>query len=88
MQELKLIEIYCDVCRHYDTTLIYEAQRQSNNFCPKFTDEECITSYIWGIFNQKFTVKGGYDFIKEYYSDWFPDLPSIQQQNLLSCRCV
>ena len=76
MRELQFIELYCAVCRHYDNTLVVEAQRLSNNFCPKFTDEECITTYIWGIANQKHTVKGCYDFIKEFYGDWFADLPS------------
>jgi len=85
MKELKLIEIYCDVCRHYDSTLVYEAQRQSNNFCPKFTDEECMATYLWGINNQKFTVRGCYEFIKDYYNEWFPDLPSYQAYNHRIC---
>jgi hypothetical protein len=64
---------------------VVEAQRQSNNFCPKFTDIECIATYIWGIANQKFNVKGCYDFIKDYYADWFPDLPSYQAYNNRVC---
>jgi len=81
----KLIELYCAVCHHYNNTLVYEAQRQSNNFCPKFTDEECIATYIWGIYNQKFEVKACYDFIKDYYGEWFPDLPSYQAYNNRIC---
>jgi hypothetical protein len=85
MKELQFIEIYCAVCQHYDNTLVLEAQRQSNNFCPKFTDAECIAIYIWGIANQKFTVSGCYDFIKDYYDGWFPDLPSYQAYNNRIC---
>jgi len=74
----KLIELYCAVCHHYSTTLAACAQRQSNNFCPQFTDEECIATYIWGIYSQKYEVKACYEFIRDYYGNWFPDLPSYQ----------
>jgi hypothetical protein len=83
--QIKLIKLYCAVCQHYDTTLMAHAQRQSNNFRPKFTDKECITTYLWGIHNQKYEVKGCYEFIKEYYGDWFPDLPSYQAYNNRIC---
>jgi len=80
-----LIGLYCDICQLYNTRLADEVQRQSNNFCPKFTDEECITIYIWGITKQKFDVKAVYDFIKEQYTDWFPTLPSYQAFNNRIC---
>jgi hypothetical protein len=85
MREIQFIQLYCDVCRYYDNTLVFEAQRQSNNFCPKFTDKECIATYLWGITNQKFTVRGCYDFIKDFYSNWFPDLPSYQAYSNRIC---
>ena len=81
----KIIELYCAVCDHYDNTLVVHAQRQSNNFCPKFTDAECITTSIWGIFNQKFEVKACYKFIRDYYGEWFPDLPSYAAYNNRIC---
>lgn len=81
----QLIELYCAVCRYYDTILAAEAQRFSNNFCPKFTDVECMTTYIWGIIQQKFDVKSVYTYIKNYYGDWFPDLPSYQAYNKRIC---
>jgi len=74
-KEIQLINQYCTVCHYYDTILVAEAQRLSNNFCPEFTDEECITIYLWGIANQKYEVKAAYDFIVEYYAGWFPKLP-------------
>ena len=40
---------------------------------------------MWGIINQKFTVSGCYDFIKDFYGDWFPDLPSYQAYNNRIC---
>jgi hypothetical protein len=83
--QTKLIELYCAVCHHYDTSLVVHAQRQSNNFCPKFTDEEAIATYIWGIANRKFEVKACYDFIRDYYGEWFPALPSYQAYNNRIC---
>lgn len=53
-------------------------QRQSNNFRPKFTDEECITIYLWGIAQRRFEQKAIYTYVKNHLSDWFPDLPSYQ----------
>ena len=84
-KEIQLIALYCAVCEHYDTVLVAQAQRCSNNFCPKFTDEEAIATYILGLHNQKFEVKACYDFIKNYYGDWFPDLPSYQAYNARIC---
>lgn len=81
----QLIQLYCDICQYYNSTLIIYAQRQSNNYCPKFTDEECITIYIHGILEQKYTVKAIYNFIKEYYEGWFPSLPSYTAFNKRIC---
>ena len=83
--QFKLIELYCAVCHHYNTTLVAHAQRQSNNFLPKFTDEECITILLWGIHNRKFEVKACYEFIRDYYGEWFPGLPSYQAFNSRVC---
>jgi len=81
----ELIEIYCAVCDYYNNTLTAYAQRNSNNFCPKFSDEECIATLIWGIANQKFNTKRCCEFIVDYYGDWFPKLPSYQTYNKRLC---
>ena len=54
-------------------------QRFTNNFCPKFTDEETITCLIFGISEQKLKVKTCYQFIKDYWCEWFPELPSYSR---------
>jgi hypothetical protein len=77
----QLIALYCTVCHHYNTTLVAEAQRLSNNSSPKFTDEECMTTYIFGIDEGNYDVKAVYRFIKEYYPGWFPQMPSYQNYN-------
>jgi len=76
-----MIHLYCTVCHHYSTTLVAEAQRLSNNFRPKFTDEECITAYLFGIAEGKFEVKAIHKFISEYWAEWFPSLPRYQNFN-------
>jgi len=82
VKTLNLTKLYCTVCDYYDTILFAEVQRFSNNnFRPKFTDEECITVYLFGIAEGKFEVKALYGFIKDYWYDWFPDLPSYQKFN-------
>lgn len=53
-------------------------QRQSNNFRPQFTDEECITVYLWGIGQRRFEQKAIYDYTKNHLLEWFPKLPSYQ----------
>jgi len=81
MKTLQLIQLYCTVCHHYDTTLAAETQRLSNKFRPKFTDEECLTVVLFGIEEGKFDVKAIHGFIQAYWADWFPHLPSYQNFN-------
>ena len=85
-KEIRLIKIYVAVCQIYYSITARDCQRLSNNFRPKFTDEECITIALWGIANRKFEVKACYDFIKEYWGEWFPELPSYQNFNRRICN--
>jgi len=79
--ENKLITINLTVCEIYRTTLAWEVQRFSNNFRPKFTNEEVITCYLFGILERRLTVKDVHHFIRNYWADWFPDLPTYKQFN-------
>ena len=85
-KQIQLIKLYCAVCQHYNSTIVRNMQRLSNNFCPKFTDEECITIYLFGISEQKYTVKAIYEFIEDYYAEWFPDMPTYQNFNRRICN--
>ena len=60
-------------------------QRQSNNIRPQFTDEECITVYLWGISQRRFEQKAIYYYTKNHLSEWFPKLPKYQA---FSRRCA
>lgn len=77
MKQTKLIMLYCTVCDN--NSIIHERmQRLSNNRFPKFSDEECITAYLWGKMKGRMTRKDVYTFIRDYWHDCFPDLPSYQ----------
>lgn len=73
-----LIQIYLFVCHLYDTRSETCFQRLSNNREPEFTDQEIITIWLFAHLNDKFRKKQMHTFIKEYWFDWFPLLPSYQ----------
>lgn len=76
----QLTHIYLLVCQIYDNQCSLKYQRDSN-FKPVFTGEELITVYLFGQLNEKFNQQQIHQFIREYWSDWFPDLPSYQAFN-------
>jgi hypothetical protein len=73
-----LIQIYLFVCQIYDTSSSSCFQRLSNNCQPDFTDQELITIWLFAHLNDKFRKKQMHSFITQYWSDWFPRLPSYQ----------
>ena len=73
-----LIKLYCTICQCHDSRFLAAKQRQSNNNCPKFTDDELITVYLWGLKQQLFKRKAIYNYTKTMLHDYFPALPSYQ----------
>lgn len=78
--EHKLIELYCLICRLYDSQSCLKYQR-SSNFKPRFSDQELITVYLFGHLNGLYQKKAIYRFACNYWATWFPDLPSYQAFN-------
>lgn len=76
----QLIQIYLLVCQIYDSPSSLKYQWRSN-FKPIFSDQEVITIYLFGQLNEKFRHRQIYNFIVDYWSDWFPALPSYQASN-------
>ncbi len=76
--ENQLIQLYLFVCQIYDTRSATCFQRLSNNKEPTFTDQELICIWFFGHLNDKFQKKQIYDFILDYWADWFPQMPSYQ----------
>ena len=77
MWQTNLIKLYCAVCDN-SSTIEAVTQRQSSNFRPQFSDEECITVYLWGISQRRFEKKTIYNYTKNHLLEWFPKLPSYQ----------
>lgn len=76
-----LIRIYLFICRRYRGQLAAVAQRQSNNANPKFTDEEVLTIYVFGLIKKRTTVSETHEYVRDHFSEWFPNLPSYQSYN-------
>lgn len=73
----KLIKIYYFVCDLFEKDLQFQCLRYSNNNLPEFTDQEIISIYLFCVHCEgRFTVKKIHNFIRDYYADWFPKLPS------------
>ena len=64
--QYQLIRLYCYVSDEYYSTLQGEMQRLSNHCSPKFSDEEVMATYLWGLIQGQRTVKAVYSFIKTY----------------------
>jgi len=80
--ENKLIQIYCHICQLCQYSTVADLmQRLTNNCRPKFTDEEVIACYIWGVLNGKSSVKDVWKFIRDYWKPCFPLLPKYHAFN-------
>lgn len=73
----KLVKIYFFICHKYELELKYQCQRFTNNNSPEFTDQEIMTIYLFCVnAEKKISISEMHEFILNYYSDWFPKLPS------------
>ncbi len=86
--DIRLIILYLYICDLHKNELWVYCQRFSNNSSPKFTDEEVIVIFLWGIMHGHTEIKYIYRYADQHLRDWFPDLPSyeayIQRLNRLS----
>jgi len=76
---MRLIELFCNVSDLYHNILKVEVQRFSPNALPKFTDEEAIATYIWGMRQGHLDTKAIYTYIVDHFGDCFPKLPCYQE---------
>lgn len=73
--EVELISLYLFVCKHYRSNLWIYCQRMSNYSDLKFSDEEAIALYLYGIIEGHRTVKSIHRYAKKHLMAWFPHLP-------------
>lgn len=52
-----LIWIYLFVCQYYWIDIAVTVQRQSNNRVPVLTDEEVLTIYLFGLVNNRTSIR-------------------------------
>lgn len=81
MLQLRLIALYDYVCQHYATHPALHFQRMSNNHAPDFTDQELMTVYLFGLLQKRTTLRDTYEYIRDHWAGWFPQLPSYQAVN-------
>ena len=80
--EYTLVRIYLFVCRRYRQRGLWTAaQRQTGNADPDFTDEEVLTIYLFGIIKHRKTIREIYDYVRDHFADWFPELGSYGGYN-------
>lgn len=73
--EVELISLYLFVCKHYRNNLSKYCQRMSNYVDLKFSDEEAITLYLYGVIEGYRTIKSIHRYAKKHLTSWFPHLP-------------
>lgn len=80
MLQIKLIRLYYYVCQCYDTQLQWQVQRFSrNSLSGHITDEELLTIYLFSVSSQqRYQLRAIYDYIRDHWLDYFPQLPSYQ----------
>lgn len=82
--DIKLIALYFWVCECFENGIAQHAQRHNKNASTmvlKFSDEEAITVYLFGILQKYQEVKDIHTYTKNHLSDWFPALPSYEKFN-------
>ncbi len=79
--QTKIISLYLDICEEYKNNLWIYCQRFSNHYDLEFTDEEAITIFISGVIEGKTTIKKIHEHAKNYWSDFFPNLPGYEAYN-------
>lgn len=84
----QLIPLYLTVIERYQSGLWTLVQRHSAYSDLKFSDEEVITIYLFGIMEKQRDIKSIYQQTRRYLRDWFPHLPSytayVQRLNRLT----
>jgi hypothetical protein len=84
----RLISLYLYVCKAFKDDLEWYNQRMSSYSDLRFSDEEVVTIYLYGLLDKKTELKKIHEHAHDYWRDWFPNLPSytafIQRLNRLA----
>ena len=84
----RLITLYEDICKQYREHLWVYCQRFSPYTDLRFSDEEVLCIYLWGVMDKRRALKEIYEYTQRHLRDWFPRLPSyggyVQRLNQLA----
>lgn len=73
-----IISVYCLTCQEYRAIQSQQRIRQAG-FAPTFTDEEALTIELCGEVFGLSTDEAIYDYFKQHYRHFFPNLPERSQ---------
>lgn len=76
--EVELISLYLFVCKHYETELCNYCGRMTNHADLKFSDEEAITLYLYGVIAGFRTIGSIHRYADKHLREWFPNLPGYK----------
>jgi hypothetical protein len=72
----ELIALYLFVSKEYQQNLWAYCERHTHYADMRFSDEEVMTLFLWGIMEKQTTLKDIYEKTKRHLNAWFPALPS------------
>ena len=74
--EVELITLYLFVCKHYRQNLANYCERMTRYADLRFSDEEVMTLYLFGIIEGQHTIKAVHRYAQKHLMAWFPNLPN------------
>lgn len=86
--EEELIALYLRVCKEYQEKLWINCQRFTNGGYKRFSDEEVMTVYVFGVLSGQHKIKRIHCYAKRHLLAFFPNLPGyvgfVKRLNRLS----
>lgn len=76
--DVELITLYLFVYKHYEAELSNYCTRMTRYADLKFSDEEAITLYLYGVIEGHRTIEGIHRYAKKHLKGWFPHLPGYK----------
>jgi len=76
--EIELITLYLFICKHYEQNLSMYCVRIAYYADLKFSDEEVITLYLYGIIEGNRSLKTIHRYAQKHLNSWFPHLPTYK----------
>ncbi len=76
--EVELISLYLFICNRYKMNLSEYCARTAYYADLRFSDEEAITLYLFGVIEGCRTIKEIHRYSKKHLMNWFPNLPGYK----------